>query len=226
MSAPFSGVIDIAVFGFDAKKGVASEDDVWSALMLLQGEIRPEGAIARTLYPSETTKPTKDECHAAVARVLNESAAELYGRDNGSQLAFVLNTLARCFSPTAPKNTGTTFLGGYERLAEIRSRGKGYETDEARDESVAGLVWGLFKGMGERLPEKQREQRAISEAAAILKKSPKAVREACKRATGRIAEDARKRGEKTCPECGGGDKKDVEQCPACKGKGFVPLDVT
>jgi hypothetical protein len=170
MSAPFSAPFDIAIFAFDAKKGALSPDDVRSALMLLVGEVRSKGAINKTVYPSETTKPAKDECHAAVARVLNESAAELYSRDHGSNLAFVLNILARCFSPA----------GGYGRLAEVRNRGKGYETDETRDESVAGLVEKVRKTKGNR--------RAIAEAATLLGCSTKAVKEARKRVARRYRE--------------------------------------
>jgi hypothetical protein len=205
-----SGPFDIAIFGFDAKKGALSPDDVRNALMLLVGEIRPEGAITKTVYPSDTTKPTRDECRAALSRVLNESAAELYSRDRSSDLAFVLNILARCFSPT----------GSYERFAEVRNRGKGYETDEVRDNSIAGLVWRLTKTKG--------PKRAVGEAAAMIGRSMKAVRDACKRVEKRIADSARERGEKICPECKGSGEIGEgpgrpPKCPTCSGSGFVPL---
>ena len=143
--------------------------DFDNALMLLNGEIRRDGPILKTVFPTATTKPTEEECYAAVARTLKDFADEY---DDEDDRADFLRTLASCFDPN----------GKHKRLAEVRNRGKDVETDEPRDESVAWLVWRLAKTRG--------WKRAVAEVAALIGRSEKAVRDARKR----VARGYRERG--------------------------------
>lgn len=140
--------------------------DILNALMLLNGEIRRDGPIAKTVFPTATTKPTEEECYSAMARILEEVADE-YDEDD---LADLLRSLASCFDPNSK----------HKRLAEVRNRGKNVETDEHRDESVAWLVWKLEKTRG--------RKRAVAEVAARIGRSEKAVRDARKRVARRYGE--------------------------------------
>jgi hypothetical protein len=133
--------------------------DVLNTLMLLNGEIRRDGPIAKTVFPTATTKPTEEECYAAVARTLEKAADEL----NDEYYEDALRALANCFDPNIK----------HKLLAEIRNRGKDVETDEHRDESIAWQVWKLAKAKG--------KKRAIGEVAALIGRSEKAVRDARKR---------------------------------------------
>jgi hypothetical protein len=116
-------------------------DDIRNALFLLEGEIIFGDPIDKTKFPSAATKPTKKECYAALARALRTAGNEMYSRaqaDPGSDSdyhpdtwrASVLWALANCFDPAS----------NHTRTAEIKNRGKGYETDEARDRSIANLA--------------------------------------------------------------------------------------
>jgi hypothetical protein len=135
--------------------------------MLLNGEIRRDGPIAKTVFPTATTKPTEEECYAAMARTLEWVADEHYDEDD---MADLLRSLASCFDPSSK----------HKRLAEVRNRGKDVETDERRDESVAWLLWRLTKTRG--------GKRAVAEVAALIGRSEKAVRDARKRVTRRYRE--------------------------------------
>jgi hypothetical protein len=105
--------------------------------------------------------------HAAMARAL-ESIADFHDmEDDEGQL---LRTLASCFDPNSK----------HKRVAEIRNRGKDYETDEDRDESIAWQVWKLAKTKG--------KKRAIGDVAALIGRSEKAVRDARKRVAARYRE--------------------------------------
>jgi len=134
-------------------------DDLIHALMLLEGKIRRDGPIAKTVFPNATSKPTEQECYAALARMLEDIADEY----EGDGFDEVLRPLASCFDPNSK----------HKRVAEIRNRGKDYETDETRDESIAWQVWKLAKTKG--------KKRAIGEVAALIGRSEKAVRDTCKR---------------------------------------------
>src|SRR5262249_37168405 len=96
--------------------------DCMNALMLLNGEIRRNGQIAKTVFPTPTTNPTEEECYAALVRTLEEAAERFEGED----VDHVLLALASCLDPKSK----------HRRKAEIRNRGKDYESDEDRDESV------------------------------------------------------------------------------------------
>jgi hypothetical protein len=143
--------------------------DVLNALMLLNGEIRRDGEIAKTVFPTATTKPTEKECYAAMARTLEYVADELGGGDD-DDLTDLLRGLASCFDPNSK----------HRRLVEVRNRGKDVETDEHRDESVAWLVWRLEKTRG--------TKRAVAEVAKLIGRSGKAVRDARKRVAKRYGE--------------------------------------
>src|SRR5690242_20205496 len=110
--------------------------DVLNALMLLNGEIRHDGPIAKTVFPTATTKPTEEECYAALVRALEGAADEL----DDEHYEDLLRALASCFDPKSK----------HKRLAEIRNRGKDVETDERRDESIAWQVWKLAKTKGKK----------------------------------------------------------------------------
>jgi hypothetical protein len=139
--------------------------------MLLNGEIRRDGPIAKTVFPTATTKPTEEECYAAIARTLEEIADERDECDDvPDALADFLRHLASCFNPNSK----------HKRLAEVRNRGKDVETDEPRDESVAWLVWRLEKTRG--------PKRAVAEVAALIGRSEKSVRDARKRVARRYRE--------------------------------------
>jgi hypothetical protein len=140
--------------------------DYMNALMLLNGEIRRNGPIAKTVFPTATTKPTEKECYAALARTLEEAAERFEGEGADE----VLWALASCFDPKSK----------HRRKAEIKNRGKDYETDEDRDESIAWQVWKLAKTKG--------KKRAVAEVAALIGRSGKAVRDARKRVAGRYKE--------------------------------------
>jgi len=143
--------------------------DVLNALMLLNGEIRRDGPIAKTVFPTATTKPTEKECYAAMARALEYFADELGGGEDDDRTD-LLRGLASCFDPNSK----------HKRLAEVRNRGKDVETDEHRDESIAWLVWRLAKTRG--------EKRAIGEVAELIGRSEKAVRDTRKRVAKRYGE--------------------------------------
>jgi hypothetical protein len=145
--------------------------DLLNALMLLNGEIRRDGPIAKTVFPTATTKPTEEECYAAVARTLEELADDrTVETGEEDDLTDFLRTLASCFDPNSK----------HKRLAEIRNRGKDVETDEHRDETVAWLVWRLEKTRG--------RKRAVAEVAGLIGRSEKAVRDARKRVARRYRE--------------------------------------
>jgi hypothetical protein len=133
--------------------------DTDNALMLLNGEIRRDGPIAKTVFPTTTTEPTEEECYASVARTLKEIADE----HEGDGVDEFLRALASCFDPNSK----------HRRIAKIRNRGKDYETDEDRDESIAWKVWKLAKTRG--------KKRAIAEVAVLIGCGEKAVRDARKR---------------------------------------------
>jgi hypothetical protein len=137
--------------------------------MLLNGEIRRDGPIAKTVFPTATTKPTEEECYAAIARTL-EGVADEHDDGGDEDLADLLRSLASCFDPNSK----------HKRLAEVRNRGKDVETDEHRDESVAWLVWRLEKTRG--------RKRAVAEVAALIGRSEKAVRDARRRVAKRYRE--------------------------------------
>jgi hypothetical protein len=142
--------------------------DFLNALMLLNGEIRHDGPIAKTVFPTATTEPTEEECYAAVARALEQVADELGYEDD--DLTDFLRILASCFDPNSK----------HRRLVEVRNRRKDVETDEHRDESIAWLVWRFAKTKG--------EKRAVAEVAALVGRSVKAVRDARKRVARRYRE--------------------------------------
>jgi hypothetical protein len=142
--------------------------DVLNALMLLNGEIQRDGPIEKTVFPTATTKPTEEQCYAAMARTL-ESIVDNY-LDEEDELGYVLLALASCFDPNSK----------HKRLVEVRNRGKDVETDEHRDESIAWQVWRLAKTKG--------KKRAIGEVAALISRSEKAVRDARKRVARRYQE--------------------------------------
>ena len=151
----------------DVDWGIPRNDRIWNclnALMLLNGEIRRDGPIGKTVFPTATTKPTEEECYAAVAGTLEEMADDR-ADENGEEddLTDFLRSLASCFDPNSK----------HKRLAEVRNRGKDVETDEHRDESIAWLVWKLEKTRG--------KKRAAADVAALIGRSEKAVREARKR---------------------------------------------
>jgi hypothetical protein len=134
--------------------------------MLLNGEIQRDGPIEKTVFPTATTNPTEEECYAALVRTLEEAAERFEDED----IDHVLLALASCLDPKSK----------HRRKAEIKNRGKDYESDEDRDESVAWLVWRLAKTRG--------EKRAVAEVAAMMDRSKKAVREARKRVAKRYRE--------------------------------------
>jgi hypothetical protein len=153
---------------------IPRNDRSWNclnALMLLNGEIRRDGPIAKTVFPTATTKPTEEECYSAVAGTLEEIAdehADVLGEED--DLTDFLRSLASCFDPNSK----------HKRLAEVRNRGKDVETDEHRDESIAWRVWRLEKTRG--------PKRAVAEVAALIGRSEKAVRDARKRVARRYRE--------------------------------------
>jgi hypothetical protein len=155
--------------------GIPRNDRYWNclnALMLLNGEIRRHGPIAKTVFPTATTNPTEEECYAAVASTLEEMADERADEigDEEDDLTRFLRSLASCFDPNSK----------HKRLAEVRNRGKDVETDEHRDESIAWQVWRLEKTRG--------PKRAVAEVAALIGRSEKAVKDARKRVARRYSE--------------------------------------
>jgi hypothetical protein len=140
---------------------------------LLRPQARKDGKIFRII---PLPKALEDEAHAAVGRMLWEASVKLYAQDPKGTLGltYILRVLARCFYP---KNNE-------RRQARIKNRGKDYETDRVRDQSIAWLVGDLRTSVG--------AKRAIPEAAALIRRSPKAVKEARKRVAQRLRERRRR----------------------------------